>query len=198
MRGTLVRRTTSPLPASGHVIRGWREQDGLPCARVLIVGGPGSGKTTLAHRLADQVGCPCFELDAVGYEGGAGPERSPADRQRDIATIVNQRAWVAEGSYTGWIDPLATAADVIVWLDVPWRTARHRLITRHVKASLRRSNRHRGLRKLWRFVRFAQAYYTATEEGQGRVQTATWLAGFTTPVIVCRTNADLERLIAGV
>lgn len=177
------------VPRHSESRRQWR--------RVLIVGGPGSGKTTLAHRLVDRIGCPLYELDTIGYEGGAGPERSPEDRQRDIAAIATEDAWVAEGSYTGWIDPLARTADVIVWLDVPWRTARYRLISRHAKASLRRRNKHRGLRKLWHFVQYAKSYYTDTAESAGRLQTAEWLDSFTTPMIVCRTNSDLERLIGG-
>lgn len=163
--------------------------------KVLIVGGPGSGKTTLAQRLADRIGCALYELDAIGYEGGAGPERPPELRQLDIAAIVACDAWVAEGSYTGWIDLLAIEADLIVWLDVPWRTARYRLISRHMKASLRRRNKHRGLHKLWNFVQYAKSYYTGTDAGAGRLQTAEWLESFTTPIVVCRTNTDLEHLL---
>ncbi|MCB0099677.1 MAG: hypothetical protein KDE46_28285 [Caldilineaceae bacterium] len=38
--------------------------------RIHILGAAGSGKTTLARRAAEQIGCPWHELDAVAYEGG--------------------------------------------------------------------------------------------------------------------------------
>ena len=33
--------------------------------RIYILGGPGSGKTTLAKRLSDRLNVPCYELDLI-------------------------------------------------------------------------------------------------------------------------------------
>lgn len=161
--------------------------------RVFIVGGPGSGKTRLGRIISQTIGCPLFELDAVGYEGGAGAERSLEDRLRDVANIASQDRWVAEGSYIDWTEALAKAADGIVVLDLPWRVAKHRIVMRHAKASLRRSNRHAGLRKLWLFVQDCKQYYTGPKAR--RLQTAAWLAGFEGKVLTCRTNREVEQLV---
>ena len=161
--------------------------------RVLIIGGPGSGKTTLGRTIAQAIEGPLYELDAIGYEGGAGAERSLEDKLGDVGDIASQGRWVAEGSYIDWTDALAAAADGIVVLDPPWRVARHRIVMRHVKASLRRSNKHAGLRKLWSFLQDCKRYYTGSKAR--RLQTAAWVDGFAGKVVTCRTNQQVEELI---
>ena len=46
--------------------------------RIHIVGGPGGGKTTIALELGRMLDVPIYDLDEVGYEGGAG-DRRPLD-----------------------------------------------------------------------------------------------------------------------
>ena len=52
--------------------------------RIHIVGGPGSGKTTLAARLGRHLGVPVYDLDAIAYEAGAGPKRELGARRTDV------------------------------------------------------------------------------------------------------------------
>ena len=163
--------------------------------RVFIIGGPGSGKTTLGRRLARLLDIPLVELDAIGYEDGAGPARSSAAREADVKVIARQDVWVAEGAFIGWTEPLAMAADHVIWLDVPWRIARSRIVSRHVRASLGGNNRHKGLLKLWRFLQFANTYYTSDEGPENRAQTAIWLAQFGVKVHACRTDREVDNWI---
>jgi hypothetical protein len=59
--------------------------------------GPG-GKTTLATRLAFVLDIPYHELDVIGYEGGAGPERPLNDRLRDVVALASQDDWGPMGA----------------------------------------------------------------------------------------------------
>ncbi|MBI3972503.1 MAG: hypothetical protein HY332_14585, partial [Chloroflexi bacterium] len=79
---------------------------------------------------------------------------------RDLARLCALPAWIIEGCYPGWIDELARASDLIVWLDVPFWRAAWRIVKRHVLADLRGNNRHPGYRRLWRFLRGQHGYYT--------------------------------------
>ncbi|MGH2541805.1 MAG: hypothetical protein ACRDIB_03350, partial [Ardenticatenaceae bacterium] len=130
----------------------------FPC-RVHIVGGPGSGKTTLAQRLAQRVGAPLYDLDKIGYESGAGAKRSLEVRLFDVQAILEQPSWVTEGIFLWWTDPLLRAADLIVWLDLPWYIAVWRIVLRHFKLSWAGINPHPGLMNLVRFVVWQVQHY---------------------------------------
>jgi adenylate kinase family enzyme len=88
--------------------------------RVLIVGASGTGKTTVAARLADQLAVPHVELDALHH----GPNWSEPDpekfRRRVLAALEDDRGWVVDGLYQGKLGTLVLErADTLVWLDLP-------------------------------------------------------------------------------
>lgn len=110
--------------------------------RIIILGAPGAGKTTLSERLAARLGIPCHPLDPVAFVDEHWTSRPLDERQRMIADIVAQPCWVAEGGHLGWTDPLIENADHIIWLDPPWWT----LLWRATVRRLRRWRRRRPLR----------------------------------------------------
>jgi adenylate kinase family enzyme len=113
--------------------------------RVYIVGAGGSGKTTLARTFASVLNVEPVELDL----------NPRADRR----ALAEADAWVVEGIFLYDIEPLLARASTIVWLDLPRRIAQRRIVTRHVRRSLLRQNRYKGMRLLWRFVRSMRQYY---------------------------------------
>lgn len=97
--------------------------DSIHLARIHIIGGPGSGKTTLARQIAGTTGAPLYELDNIGYENGAGTRRPLHAKLADLHDIAGQPAWISEGIFLWWTDELLHRADMIVWLDPPVRVA---------------------------------------------------------------------------
>ena len=130
-----------------------------PPKRIHIIGGSGSGKTTLAGLVASHINAPCYHLDEIGYENGAGAQRPLAVRLTEVKQIANQDSWVTEGIFLGWTEELLQKAEIIVWLDLPWRIVRWRIVTRHLKAELKRNNRHPGWRNLYHFLQICSNYY---------------------------------------
>jgi shikimate kinase len=161
--------------------------------RIYITGGPGSGKTTLAKRISHQLNIPCFEMDLIGWENGVGVERPLEVTVREVHEIAIQADWVAEGGHRPWIDELLQSAEQIVWLDLSWNVARWRLLTRHMRASLAGTNKHRGLLKLYHFMRYAKVFYTSTQPGEGtRLTDAKELQPYMHKIVHCRRPAEVE------
>ena len=89
--------------------------------KVFITGGPASGKTTLSQRLAGALNAPGYELDRLYLEHNAPGTSFEANFKAEVARIIATDAWVAEGSYLGWSEPLLREAGAVIWMDVPWR-----------------------------------------------------------------------------
>lgn len=172
--------------------------------RIHVIGGPGSGKTTLARRLAMRGGIQLHELDTIGYEHVAGAKRPLADKLSDTENLAAQPSWITEGVSLWWTDGLLQSADVILWLNPPWRTAAWRVLLRHAKASLTGTNQHRGLRRLFRFQIESRAYYhgplaipLSLDDGAvTRAGTEQALARFRRKVVRCRRNGDIDAFVA--
>jgi adenylate kinase family enzyme len=97
--------------------------------RVVVIGVTGSGKTTFARGVADSIGAPCVELDALHWEPGwqaAPPETFLA---RVAAATAGER-WVADGNYSRAQGLLWPRAEAIVWLDYPFHVVFPRLLWR--------------------------------------------------------------------
>ena len=128
-------------------------------AKIFITGGPASGKTTLSRRIAAMLDIPVCELDGLLLGEEAHGEPFEGRFNLVVSKITNMNTWVVEGAYLGWVEPLMHQADLIVWMDVPWRVASYRIISRHVKATVARNNRFPGWQRLYRFWRWSGRYY---------------------------------------
>jgi adenylate kinase family enzyme len=108
--------------------------------KVAVIDGTGSGKSTVSRLLADRLGVPHIELDALFWKPGW--QMPSADEFKPIvAEALESDGWVADGNYRTRLGTFVLEqADLVVWLDMPlwtkfWRIFRRtlrRLRTREV------------------------------------------------------------------
>jgi adenylate kinase family enzyme len=158
--------------------------------RAHVIGIAGSGKTTLARKLAHRYGMAAIDLDDVAYDRALG-ERSEPDVIALIDDIRGRPGWVTEGAYRNrWIEPLLADADRIIWLDVPVATCAFRMVRRHVIAELRRSNAHSGWLRLVSFID-----YTRRTAATQRAETERLLAPHAAKVVRRRSSGQHAKVL---
>jgi adenylate kinase family enzyme len=98
--------------------------------RIVVAGTTGSGKTTLARRLAAAIDAPHVELDALYHEANWTPADVDVFRAR-VSAAIDAPRWVVDGAYASHVWDIAwAAADTIAWLDYPFPIVLSRLFRR--------------------------------------------------------------------
>jgi adenylate kinase family enzyme len=124
--------------------------------RIAVVGTSGSGKTTVARRLAEHHGVPHVELDALHW-GPNWSEPTAEEFRARVDEATSSPGWVADGSYHAKLgDSLVERADFIVWLDLPFRTVARRIWVRTLRRVRRREELWAGNRETWRDAFFSR------------------------------------------
>jgi adenylate kinase family enzyme len=129
--------------------------------KIHMLGGAGSGKTTLAQSVSSRFQIPHYDLDQMTMNIN---QLDLEDRARHAAYIekafalAEQPGWVTEGIFLVWTEPLLAHADYIVVLDVSWPVAAWRILARHVAKSLRGTNPY-PTKVLFPFLKNVRDYY---------------------------------------
>src|SRR3954464_11046350 len=92
-----------------------------PMRRVMVIGGPGSGKTTFTRQLADILGLQPIHLDLHFWQSGWRLPDPAAWREHVIALSATSD-WVMDGNYSSTFDIRMPRADTLIWLDYPRAT----------------------------------------------------------------------------
>jgi len=129
--------------------------------RIHVTGISGSGKTTVAGRIAGRLGIPHIELDALHWQPRWQEPELEAFRQQ-VAAALAPEAWVLEGNYRKVHDLVWSRAQQVIFLDLPLALTLWRLMRRTVGRSLRNEVLWAGNREnLWTtfFTRESLIYY---------------------------------------
>lgn len=84
--------------------------------RISIVGGSGTGKSTLCDILSKEFDLPAIHLDAINFNANW-VEIDKKERDRIISAKSKEEKWVIDGNYNKTLKERFDKADLIIWLD---------------------------------------------------------------------------------
>ena len=86
--------------------------------RIIVIGSPGAGKSTLSRQLRDKTGLPLYYLDMIWHL----PDKTNITKDEfdeKLAEILKTDNWIIDGNYGRTIEMRLKCCDTVFLLDYP-------------------------------------------------------------------------------
>lgn len=168
-----------------------------PIRRIMIVGQPGSGKSSLAQALGERTGLPVVHIDKIHWQAGW-VERSMAEKTRLCIEAEQAEHWIFEGGHSRTWPSRVARADMLVWLDRPvglrmWRVLRRALLGLGRTRPDMADGCPERLRSLPEFFRYI---WTTRNSGSAKIGRLTELAPAGCRIVRLRSDRDIAAFVA--
>ena len=85
--------------------------------RILIIGCPGAGKTTLSRQLGQKLDLPCIHLDNIFWSPGNWAHLDQTAFDAALNVELAKPRWIIEGNYDRTFPLRLSYCDTVFWLD---------------------------------------------------------------------------------
>ena len=84
----------------------------------IVIGCPGSGKSTFARALHDKTGIPLYHLDMMYWNADKTTVEKSAFLER-LYAVLEKDEWIIDGNYGSTMELRMAACDTVIFLDYP-------------------------------------------------------------------------------
>lgn len=86
--------------------------------KIIVIGCPGSGKSTFSKKLNKLTGIPLYHLDMLYWN----EDRTKVPREvfiKELDSIIEKDSWIIDGNYESTMEKRIDACDTVIFLDYP-------------------------------------------------------------------------------
>lgn len=97
--------------------------------KILVIGSPGSGKSTFSLRLSDNLRIPVYHLDNYFWKA----DKTIIDREtflHDVQAILLEDCWIIDGNYGSSMAMRLHYSDTVIFLDYDVETCLEGIVSR--------------------------------------------------------------------
>lgn len=124
--------------------------------RIRIIGVAGTGKTTLAKKIARIMKCKCYKLDDYYWKRKFDIKRPDRERRAMLKKVAIKKQWVIEGGSSSWTKISFRNADIILCLYAPLHKAAYRILKRYIHRKYFTSNKYNeNLKDVIELIRYS-------------------------------------------
>ena len=86
--------------------------------KVIVIGCPGSGKSTVSRALHNKTGIPLYHLDMMYWNDDRTTVEKSVFLER-LSVVLEKDEWIIDGNYGSTMELRMAACDTVIFLDYP-------------------------------------------------------------------------------
>ncbi len=86
--------------------------------KVIVIGCPGSGKSTFSRELSKRTGLPLYYLDMMKWNADKTTVERPVFLER-LSSVLDLEKWIIDGNYGSTMEWRMQVCDTVIFLDFP-------------------------------------------------------------------------------
>ena len=86
--------------------------------KIIVIGCPGSGKSTFSRALHQKIGIPLFHLDMLYWNADKTTVEKSVFLER-LSVVIEKDEWIIDGNYASTMELRLAACDTVIFLDYP-------------------------------------------------------------------------------
>ena len=86
--------------------------------KVIVIGCPGSGKSTVSRALHNKTGIPLYHLDMMYWNADKTTVEKSVFLER-LSAVLERDEWIIDGNYSSTMELRMVACDTVIFLDYP-------------------------------------------------------------------------------